>query len=161
MVMAAGGAVGAGGTPYESPIKGKCNDEILKDAEWHRELGNLFKNQLFFDPRTGAVAAHPEVKLPEHEAGYTSAMRDECLAEMKKDGVWMAELRAYYDGLLSYAFQESMANSFATNKKHVIGAYAAILIFLIGFVVFMFLRQRQLVAEIDRLREDVEQAASE
>jgi len=157
---AVAGGVSASPASYTSPLKNKCNEEIMKDAEWYRQLGHTFADQLLFDPR-GTTAARPEVKLPEHEPGYTSPMRAQCTEELKKDGVWMAELRAYYDGMISYDFHRRNANSFVTNKQHVIGAYAVILVFLVGFVVLLFLRQRELVAEIERLRDDVERAAAE
>jgi len=163
MTVAGGGVARAGGEPYESPLREKCDEEIRKDGDWYRELADLFTNQLFFDPRTGE-SAPPEAalpRLPEHEAGYTSPMRAECTAEMKKDTIWMAKLRAYFDGRLSYDFQTRNSKVFTKNKQHVIGAYAAILIILVGFLVVMFLRQRKLMAEIERLREDVERAASE
>jgi len=160
LMLVTTGAALADGEPYASPIKDKCNEEILKDADWYKQLATLFADQLFFDPRTG-VSARPEVELPEHEPGYTSPMRDQCAAELKKDSTWMAELRAHYDGRLSYDFQTRNSRSFTRNKQHVIGAYAAILVILVGFVVTLLLRQRKLQDEIDRLREDVDRAAND
>lgn len=160
LMVAMSGAAIAGGEAYESPIKDACNAEIEKDGAWYRELGLLFANQMFFDPRTG-VPALPEVKLPEHEPGYTSPRRAECTEEMKKDNTWMAQLRSHYEGALSYDFQTRNTKVFTKNKQHVMGAYGALLVILVGFIVMMYLRQRKLAVELERLREDVSRAAKE
>ena len=45
LMVAMSGTAAAGGEPYQSPIKEQCNEEILKDAAWYRELGLMFANQ--------------------------------------------------------------------------------------------------------------------
>lgn len=150
-----------GDAPYASPIKDKCFEEIEKDAGWYNEFELLFQNQLFFDPRTPAEPRPPGDVPPTHEPDYTSSMRAQCTEEMKRDASFMAQLRSHFDERLSYEFQRQNAGAFTTNKKHVIMAYAAFMMLLVGFLVGMFLRQRKLVAEIERLREDVKRSASE
>jgi hypothetical protein len=156
---AAPAAPAAPPAPYVSPIRGQCDAEIERDERWYNDLKQLFTNQLFFDARERAEPS-PPARLPSHEAGYTSPMRAQCEAEMRLDRKWMAELRAHYDALLSFEFQDRNAGAFATNKQHVLMGYAAFLALLVGFCVALFLRQRSLVGEIQRLREDVERAAA-
>ncbi|RMH43877.1 MAG: hypothetical protein D6689_03895 [Deltaproteobacteria bacterium] len=141
-------------------LRARCDAEWQKDEAWYRDLRNLFINQLFFDPRTGAIA-NPPPALPAFEPGYTSPMRDECTEAMRRDPKWMAELRAHFDGLLSYEFQERNASAAVKNNRHVVAAYAAILVLLVAFVVALFLRQRRLMADIERLREEVRRAADD
>jgi len=48
------------------------------------------------------------------------------------------------------------ARAMLTNKKHVVMAYAAILILLVGFVVLLYMRQSKLSREIEQLRASLE-----
>ena len=47
------------------------------------------------------------------------------------------------------------------NEKHVILAYAAMWLVAVGFVIFMWLRQQKLKAELAQLRRDLDAAAKD
>lgn len=99
--------------------------------------------------------------LPAAAQPYESPMREECTAELNQDAKWMATLRAQVEDDLAYEWHDRNSSYFATNKKHVLIAYGALWVFVAGFAVYMFLRQRGLVDEIERLRAEVARAAED
>jgi len=98
-------------------------------------------------PLGTAIAAEP----------YRSAMRDRCEAEIEKDKDWQAGLRQS----CRTAVHQEDTNILMTNKKHVVMGYAAVWGLTVVFLVLMWLRQRRLVAEMDRLSQQIAKAASE
>jgi len=88
---------------------------------------------------------------------YKSPMRAECEAELEKDRGWHAELR---DSVRPDVHQED-ANIIAKNKKHVVMAYGALWGLTVVFVVLLWLRQRRLLAEMERLAKQIAKAAAE
>ncbi len=88
---------------------------------------------------------------------YKSPMRDQCEAELVKDKAWAAEL---LNDMRPAVHQED-ANIIARNKKHVVIAYGALWGLTVVFLVLMWLRQRRLLAEMDRLAQQITKAAGE
>jgi len=98
-------------------------------------------------PLASAWAAEP----------YRSPMRQQCESELVKDKGWNAELR---QSVRPEVHQED-ANITMKNKKHVVMAYAGLWGLTVVFVVLLWLRQRRLLAEMDRLAEQIRKAAAE
>jgi hypothetical protein len=88
---------------------------------------------------------------------YRSPMRDQCEAELGKDRGWQAELR---NEVRPDVHQED-ANITMRNKKHVVLAYGALWGLSVVFLVLMWMRQRRLAAEMDRLAAQIAKAAAE
>lgn len=88
---------------------------------------------------------------------YRAAMREQCERELEKDKAWLAELR---NTMRPQVHQED-ANIIAKNKKHVVMAYAALWGLTVVFVVLLWLRQRRLLAEMERLAQQIAKAAAE
>jgi hypothetical protein len=88
---------------------------------------------------------------------YQSPIREKCEAEQAKDPVWQAEA---LNAMRPEVHQED-ANIIVKNKKHVVMAYAALWGLTVLFVVLMWLRQRRLLAEMDRLAQQIAKAAGE
>ena len=108
-----------------------------------------------------APAAAPGPAPGEAPAPYRSPMREQCEAEMAKDSLWSgtvrAEIRREYDD----AWQTDNTTRLAKDNQFVIWAYSVLWVILIGFVVIVFLRQKKLVNEIERLRAEVDRAVAE
>jgi hypothetical protein len=98
-------------------------------------------------PMRAATAAEP----------YRSAMREQCEQELAKDKGWQAELR---NDMRPEVHQED-ANIMLKNKKHVVMAYAALWALTAGFLVLLWLRQRRLLADMERLGQQINKAAAE
>jgi hypothetical protein len=88
---------------------------------------------------------------------YKSAMREQCEQELAKDLGWGAELR----NSMRPAVHQEDANIMLKNKKHVVMAYAALWGLTVAFLVLLWLRQRRLVAELERLGQQINKAAAE
>ena len=88
---------------------------------------------------------------------YRSPMREQCEAELGKDRGWQAELR---NEVRPDVHQED-ANITMRNKKHVVMAYGALWGLSVVFLVLMWMRQRKLTAEMDRLAAQIAKAAAE
>ncbi len=88
---------------------------------------------------------------------YKSPMREQCEGELAKDKGWQAELR---NAMRPEVHQED-ANIIARNKKHVVMGYGALWGLTVVFVVLLWLRQRRLLAEMDRLAQQIAKAAAE
>jgi hypothetical protein len=86
---------------------------------------------------------------------YQSEMRGISEAELEKDAGWRAEL----ENQLRPAVHADDAAIMLKNKRHVVMAYAALWVLTAAFLVLLWLRQRRLVGEIDRLAEQVKKAA--
>src|SRR5262249_34426679 len=100
----------------------------------------------------GAPAvASAQSNLPEK---YDSPMRAQCEAELDKDKTWQAELRAKVRPEVHNEDATQMLN----NKKHVVAAYAVIWGLTVIFVVFMWLRQKRLAADILALEKELKEA---
>ena len=88
---------------------------------------------------------------------YKSPMREQCEQELAKDPGWQAELR---NSIRPEVHQED-ANIMLKNKKHVVMAYGALWGLTVVFLVLLWLRQRRLMAEIERLAQQISKAAAE
>lgn len=88
---------------------------------------------------------------------YQSPMRGQCEAELEKDRVWQAELKAELRGKVHDEEQTKMIK----DRKHVVAAYAALWILAAVFIVVLFLRQRSLSQAVATLEADLEKALAE
>ena len=104
-------------------------------------------------PAGDAAATAPAGEPPRP---YRSELRATCEAELEKDRAWQAELK----NSLRPEVHEDDASLMLRNKKHVVMAYAAVWILTVVFLVLLWLRQRRLLAEIDRLAGEVKKAAA-
>jgi CcmD family protein len=91
------------------------------------------------------------------DAPYRSAMRSQCEDEMAKDADWRADVKLR----LAPDVHAEDAQQMLTNRRHVVMAYAALWVLVAGFVVFMWMRQRGLQAEIARLEREIVQATKD
>lgn len=99
------------------------------------------------EPGSAAAPAEP----------YRSPKRSECEDELAKDADWQADVKAR----LAPEVHEEDAQQMLTNRRHVVMAYAALWALAAGFVVFLWVRQRGLQAEIARLGREIEQATKD
>jgi hypothetical protein len=99
----------------------------------------------------------PPTKGREPPKGYESPMRVQCEEELRKDAGWYATLGKQVRAGVHAADAKMMTR----NYKHVVMAYIAIWVITMGFVVFVWLRQSALRAEILRLQRDLERAAGD
>jgi len=88
---------------------------------------------------------------------YQSPLRAQCMEEMLKDNNILTACKTQY----SNEYHEQDARRAMADKKFVVSAYAAIWGILAVFVFLMWLRQRNLSQEIDRLERDLRKALKE
>jgi hypothetical protein len=111
-------------------------------------------------PASGAPAASAAAATPATATGdapYRSPMRSQCEDEMAKDADWRASVKLR----LAPDVHAEDAQQMLTNRRHVVMAYAALWALVAGFVVFMWMRQRGLQAEIARLEREIIQATKD
>lgn len=134
------------------------------------------------DPPTGPTQpAAGDAKTTAGDAKATAqaklAMQRQCEDAIIADAEWQAQLkgqlarrllteepktkpdkvlRAQLKDMLRPEIHTKDANRMLRNKRHVVYAYAALWILTAIFVLFMWLRQRKLSEEIERLRRDVQ-----
>jgi hypothetical protein len=104
-----------------------------------------------------APATSPMGTTATPAAPYRSAMRSQCEDELAKDADWRADVKLR----LAPDVHAEDAQQMLTNRRHVVTAYAALWALVAGFVVFMWLRQRGLQAEIARLEREIDQATKD
>lgn len=104
---------------------------------------------------TAPVATATETGAP--GAPYRSAMRSQCEDELARDADWRADVKLR----LAPEVHAEDAQMMLTNRRHVVMAYAALWTLVLGFVVFMWLRQRGLQAAIARLEREIDQATKD
>lgn len=85
---------------------------------------------------------------------FTSPIRQQCEGDLRKDHTWRAQLEQE----LRNKVHQDDADLMATNKKHVVMAYAALWIIMVMFVVFMWIRQTDLKKQIASLESDLSAA---
>jgi hypothetical protein len=90
-------------------------------------------------------------------APYRSAMRSQCEDELARDADWRADVKLR----LAPEVHAEDAQQMLTNRRHVVMAYASLWVLVAGFVVFMWMRQRSLQAEIARLEREIVQATKD
>jgi cell division protein FtsL len=90
-------------------------------------------------------------------AARTTALRQQCAGALASDAQWRAELKQQ---LAAEVHQED-ARAMLTNRKHVVMAYAALWILVTLFVVFMWMKQKDLKAEIARLEGEIRAATKD
>jgi hypothetical protein len=88
---------------------------------------------------------------------FTSPIRGQCEGDLRKDHTWRAQLE---EELRNKVHQDD-ADLMATNKKHVVMAYAALWIIVVLFVVFMWIRQTDLKKQIAGLESDLAAAEAD
>jgi CcmD family protein len=106
-------------------------------------------------PAPGAAAAAGAAQTPGEP--YRSAMRSQCEDELARDADWRADVKLR----LAPEVHAEDAQQMLTNRRHVVMAYAVLWVLVAGFVVFMWMRQRGLQAEIARLGREIEQATKD
>ena len=91
--------------------------------------------------------------------------REQCTAAIQADKDWNADLfeqvRKWNAQQLleqSDAVQRADARAIATNKRHVILAYAGMWLVAVAFLILMWRRQQKLVAQIAGLKRDLDAA---
>jgi hypothetical protein len=136
----------------------QCIDELRKDKNWKESL----KNQL------RALVGVPEREEP--KGGYSSPNRAQCTAQMAKNVDFrnkvrakelLPDVRAELRESVRFDDHSRDAKRMLRNKRHVVMAYVVLWALTILFVVMMFLRQRRLNEEIERLRRQMEKAVKE
>jgi CcmD family protein len=112
-------------------------------------------------PAMAQEAAAPAATPPASPAAggepYRSTMRSQCEDELEKDADWRADVKLR----IAPEVHAEDAQQMLTNRRHVVMSYAALWVLVAGFVVFMWLRQRGLLAEIERLEREIAQAAKD
>jgi cell division protein FtsL len=98
--------------------------------------------------------AAPVLAQPAQPAG---SLRQQCESALINDAQWRAELKQQ----LAAEVHAEDANQMLTNRKHVVMAYAALWILVALFVVFMWLKQKDLKTEIARLEREVRAATQD
>ena len=109
------------------------------------------------EPGATAAPAEAAPAAATGDAPYRSAMRSQCEDEMAKDADWRADVKLR----LAPDVHAEDAQQMLTNRRHVVMAYAALWVLVAGFVVFMWMRQRGLQAEIARLEREIIQATKD
>ncbi len=84
-------------------------------------------------------------------AAYASPMREQCAAEIDKDAGWRADITTRFE-ILAHA---RAAQKIQRNERHVFIAYGVIWVLVAGMLGVMWMRQRKLNAEIQRLEEEL------
>ena len=105
----------------------------------------------------GLLVAAPARLMAQPAKPYQSEMRGECEAEMARDAVWSAQLKAS----LIPEVHEQEARLITKNNKHVVMAYGALWILTAGFLVLLWMRQRRLLSDIAGLETQIKKAAEE
>ncbi len=83
---------------------------------------------------------------------YISPMRQQCMDEMKKDKLWLANIKARVQSDLSYEWQNNNVIEAAKNNRHVIGSYGVIWVLVVIFVLFLFRRHIRMMSELKKLK---------
>jgi hypothetical protein len=96
----------------------------------------------------------PDKQPDPDEARYESEHRQYCEDELSKDREWWFTL----EERLGRRVHRQAAREITTNNRHVIGAYAAMWLLAVAFVVMLWRRQQALKAEIERLSSELKKA---
>lgn len=108
-------------------------------------------------PAAAQEAAAGDTAAAQADGPYRSPLRAMCEPELYKDADWRADVKQK----LEPEIHEEDARKMLVNRRHVVMAYAALWVIVLGFVVFMWIRQRRLQAEIARLERDIAQATKD
>jgi CcmD family protein len=103
-----------------------------------------------------AASAQQAVAQPASEP-YQSPMRAQCDEELAKDARWRAHLEQEMLPIL----HERESTAIVNNNRHVVMSYAALWLLVVLFVLYMWMRQRRLQEEIERLEHEVAKASEE
>ncbi len=104
-----------------------------------------------------AEPAPPPPGMAQPGQSYNSPLRGQCMKELRQDDAWRASLEKE----LRIKIHEEDHDLIAKNHKHVFMAYSALWIIVVVFVMSMWVKQRSLRTEIERLQRDVERASDE
>lgn len=80
------------------------------------------------------------------------------MAAINADQEWTNELRAAVQKRMTYDAHNAEATLIATNKRHVVMAYAALWLAAIGFLVMQWRKQKVLRDQLEALRRDLDMA---
>ncbi|MCG8423103.1 MAG: hypothetical protein MJE77_34810 [Proteobacteria bacterium] len=129
-----------GGTIPPAELKSACERALRDDAEWREALGRQL---------TGALLASLDQRVDDAEPDQP--------AKKRKLEPWVEQLSTEIERKIHQRENRAIQR----NNNHVIMAYAALWALVLGFVVFMWNRQRALKAEIAQLQLEVEEAAAD
>jgi len=104
-----------------------------------------------------AAKPAPPPGMAQPTQSYNSPLRGQCEDELRKDDAWRASLEKQ----LRVKVHQEDHDLIAKNHKHVFMAYSALWIIIVVFVTAMWIKQRSLRAEIERLQRDVERATED
>jgi hypothetical protein len=116
--------------PAGANLQEQCEDLLRSDAAWRTRLRDQLTQRLLVD--------------------------DEGANELTKENL---EWRALMKKELATEIHQQDADEMATNRKHVIMAYAALWVITALFIIYMYMRQVRLREEIARLERDIRDAA--
>ncbi len=105
-----------------------------------------------------AAAPAAATDAPATAAGTPLALKHSCMAAINADQEWTDELRAAVQKRMTYDAHNAEATLIATNKRHVVMAYAALWLAAIGFLVMQWRKQKVLRDQLEALRRDLDTA---
>lgn len=114
----------------------------------------------------GVAAAEPEPTPAPSPAPQqsTAELTDICAKAMNADPAFAKSIAATVDKQIDQKTLDAHNDAYhhiQKNERHVLIAYIAMWVIAAGFVIFLWRRQRVLVAQIDLLRKDLDHAAGD
>ena len=119
-----------------------CDAKLRNDAEWRVGLGTELSSRIMC-----------AVKNRKGRKVDTANPDEDPCAEVKIEP-WLSEIAEN----LNHEVHQQELESIQQNNRHVIMAYSALWIIMIGFVAFMWTRQKQLRDEIAHLQTELAEA---
>lgn len=116
--------------PAGANLQAQCEDLLRSDAAWRTRLRDQLTQRLLVD--------------------------DQAAEELTRENL---EWRARMKQELATEIHQEDADEMATNRKHVIMAYAALWVITALFIIYMYMRQVRLRDEIARLEREIRDAA--
>lgn len=119
--------------PSGAQLQQLCEDQLRTDAAWRTRLRDQLTERLLADD------ADAESQLSKENLDWRARMKRTLAVEIHQED----------------------ADEMATNRKHVIMAYAALWILTALFIIYMYMRQMRLREEITRLEREIRDAAKQ
>lgn len=119
--------------PPTATLLQQCEDLLRSDAAWRTRLRDQLTARLLVSDEQA------ESELSKENLNWRARMKQELAVEIHQQD----------------------ADLMATNRKHVIMAYAALWVLAVLFIVYMYRRQMRLREEIARLEREIRDAAKE
>jgi hypothetical protein len=88
-------------------------------------------------------------------AATSADLKKTCMSAINSDQQWTDELVALIDKKSRYDAHQAEATLIATNKRHVVLAYAAMWLLAVAFLIAQWRRQQELRRQIAALRTDL------